>query len=342
MKSKKENKKNKNNNRGFDEGDKWNLFFYSAGIMIFLSLFFYFLTFHHSLSNNHTKWGEFGSFLGGVTGPLVSIMAFIGLLKSISLTKKQFEIQSQESIFFNLLNFHTSKVENIYLKYTESTDAFQFLCEKYEGFYKNQCLGIAWSWIVKNPRELPEYTYYNYINYFLGLHESITVQETKELLEKYVKKFSCERLLLNDIASKSHNMDSDRRTVLVETGHDIIRKMSSNERVKILGKAFDYFYDEFGHVSGSYIRNVYYTLSHANESIKGKKYAKIFRAQLSRYELSLIYFNMMSSYCKPEFIYFIKKFDILNGLYIRDLCYNPSNKMYGADLDYIFSGLEKK
>ncbi|EPB0879091.1 putative phage abortive infection protein [Yersinia enterocolitica] len=338
MENKKESKQKRKTNQEFDENDKWNLFFYGAGFIIFLSLLFYLLKFHDSLSNNHTKWGEFGSYLGGVTGPLVSIMAFIGLLKSISLTKKQFEIQSQESTFFNLLNFHASKVESISLKYTGSTDAFQSLCDSYETFYSNLCVKTAWGWIVKNPRELPEYTYFNFINHFFGLHDSTSIQETKEILEKYVKRFGCEQLLLNDIALKIHNMDDYRKTVLVEAGRHLIRNMSSNERVEILGNAFDHFYGEFGHISGPYIRNVYYTLSHANESIDGRKYAKIFRAQLSRHELSLIYFNMLSSYCRPEFIYLIKEFDILNGLYIRDLCYNPSNEMYRSDLDYIFSG----
>ncbi|WP_265002805.1 hypothetical protein, partial [Klebsiella variicola] len=54
-----------------------------------------------------------------------------------------------------------------------------------------------------------------------------------------------------------------------------------------------------------------------------------------------IYFNISSSYCNPDFINLIEKFDILNGLYISDLCYNPSTEMYKDDLGYIFSSAKK-
>lgn len=328
-------------NNEFDDNDKWNLFFYGTGFVIFLSLVLYLCEFNSGLSNNHTKWGEFGSYFGGITGPLISVMAFIGLLKSISLTKKQFEIQSQESTFFNLLNFHASKVDKIYSERSGKTDAFQFLCEKYGEKYDYHCTRVALNSIVDKPGELPDFTYFNFLRILLGLHDAITKEEIKSALSKYLSGFENKQLILNDIDLKRSVISHDFKPVLVETGRDIIRKMSCNERVEILRKAFDGFYYEYGHISGSYIRNIYYILSHSNESNNGSKYAKIFRAQLSRHELALIYFNMSSSYCDPDFINLIEEFDILNGLYISDLCYNPSVEMYKDDLGYIFSNSKK-
>ncbi|EEL6231334.1 hypothetical protein LOA39_004435, partial [Salmonella enterica] len=158
MAKEKESRLGKGCNNEFDDKDKWNLFFYGAGFVIFLSLVLYLWEFNSGLSNNHTKWGEFGSYFGGITDPLISVMAFIGLLKSISLTKSQFEIQSQESTFFNLLNFHTNKVDKIYSERSDKADAFKCLCEEYGGKYNYYCISVALNSIVDKPDELPDFT----------------------------------------------------------------------------------------------------------------------------------------------------------------------------------------
>ena len=335
MLSKKESSE-KNPDKKIDSKYKVNWLLCGTVLIMIASFGIYLSEFHSPLSNNHTKWGEFGSYFGGVTGPLVSVMAFIGLLKSISLTKKQFELQSQESTFFNLLNFHTSKVTKIYSETTGETDAFKSLCEKYNEIYESRCIAVALDGIVKNQQDLPTYLYYNFIKYFFTLNDNLNLEEIKSRFSHYLKEFDNEKLILNDIRLKSKNVKDNGKYTLIEVGRDLVRAMSANERVKVLRNAFDGFYDELGHVSGSYIRNIYYILSHCNESINGDKYAKIFRAQLSRYELVIIFLNMTSSYCKPEFIYLIKKFDILNGLYINDLCYNPTKEIYTDDLNNIY------
>ena len=56
----------------------------------------YFSIFHYALTTEHSKWGEFGSFVGGVISPSVSVLAFIGLLYSIEVTKKEFNSQSDD------------------------------------------------------------------------------------------------------------------------------------------------------------------------------------------------------------------------------------------------------
>lgn len=338
MLSKKEktDKTETNSDKKIGVKDKVNWLLCGTILIMIASFCLYLYKFHSPLSNNHTKWGEFGSYFGGVTGPLVSVMAFIGLLKSISLTKKQFEIQSQESTFFNLLTFHTSKVTKIYSETYGETDAFKYLCAKYNEVYESRCIAIALDGIARNQQNLPEYTYYNFIRYFFALDDNVTVKEIKSRYSQYLEEFDNKQSILNEINLKRRNIKGHGKFILIEIGRDLVRDMSAEERIKVLRNTFDGFYDELGHVSGSYIRNIYYILSHANESINGDKYAKIFRAQLSRYELVIIFLNMLSSYCKPDFVYLIKKFDILNGLYINDLCYNPTSEMYKDDLKDIY------
>lgn len=331
------NKIKKNDKQEFNENDTWNLFFYGFGFVIFLSLFFYLLRFHSGFSNNHTTWGEFGSYFGGVTGPLISIMAFIGLLKSISLTKKQFETQSQESTFFNLLNLHDRKVDKVNSSNTSEGDSFKYLCEMYSQKYDSVCKTVALNAIVNTPHALPDYTYYNYVTNLMGLRKDFNIEKIKEHLIEFVNQFETKREVDNVIQMKIHGMVDKSVDVLVETGRDLIRQMSVSERVLYLSKAYESFYDEYGHISGSYIRNVYYVLLHSKKCFKGLQYANVFRAQLSRYEISLIYLNMLSPLCQPKFLSLIKDFDILNGLYLSDLYHNPSEDMYREEVEFVFS-----
>jgi len=331
------NKTKKNDKQEFNENDTWNLFFHGLGFVIFLSLFAYLLRFHSGFSNNHTTWGEFGSYFGGVTGPLISVMAFIGLLKSISLTKKQFEIQSQESTFFNLVNLHDRKVDKVNSAFLTENDSFKYLCEMYYQKYDSVCKNVALNAIVDTPDALPDYTYHNYVVNLLGLRKDFNTEGIKKCLIEFVNRFETKFEVENNIQMKIHHMVDKKNAVLVETGKDLIRKMSVSERVLLLSKAYDSFYDEYGHISGSYIRNVYYVLLHSKKCFKGLQYAKVFRAQLSRYEISLIYLNMLSSYCRPDFLILIKDFDILNGLYLGNLYHNPSEDMYKEEVDFVFS-----
>ncbi|WP_417878570.1 putative phage abortive infection protein [Vibrio sp.] len=331
------NKIEKNDKQELNENDTWNLFFYGFGFVIFLSLFAYLLKFHSGFSNNHTTWGEFGSYFGGVTGPLISIMAFIGLLKSISLTKKQFEIQSQESTFFNLLNLHDRKVDKVNSAFLTEDDSFKYLCEMYSQKYDSVCRTVALEAIVDTPHALPDYTYHNYVVGLIGIRKDFNTEEIKKHLIEFVNRFETKIEVNNNIHLKIHHMVDKKNAVLVETGRDLIRQMSVSERVLLLSKAYDSFYDEYGHISGSYIRNVYYVLLHSKNCFKGLQYAKVFRAQLSRYEISLIYFNMLSCYCQPDFLSLIKDFDILNELYLSDLYHNPSEDMYKEEVGFVFS-----
>lgn len=61
-----------------------------------IPLSLYFSIFHSTLATEHSRWGEFGSFIGGVISPSVSVLAFIGLLYSIEVTIKKFTSENDD------------------------------------------------------------------------------------------------------------------------------------------------------------------------------------------------------------------------------------------------------
>ena len=60
-----------------------------AGFLVgVIPLVLYFFRFNSELSLSHAVWGEFGALYGGVLGPAVALLAFIGLLWNLDVTKK--------------------------------------------------------------------------------------------------------------------------------------------------------------------------------------------------------------------------------------------------------------
>ena len=65
------------------------------------------------LSSDHSRWAEFGEYVGGVLNPILSFLAFIGLLLTLYLQKRSIQTQSFENHFFNLLNYYYKILDGI-------------------------------------------------------------------------------------------------------------------------------------------------------------------------------------------------------------------------------------
>lgn len=71
----------------------------SPVILLFLaglSLFFYRDIFSGDFSTNAQDWSAFGSYIGGLFGPLVSFVALLAVLKTVELQKELLDTQNRE------------------------------------------------------------------------------------------------------------------------------------------------------------------------------------------------------------------------------------------------------
>ena len=79
-------------------------FLSSTGILVIGTAFFlYFYKFgqSNSLSGKTQTWAEFGDFFGGVTNPIIALLALIGLMVTIRLQQKEFKHLKNEMHFQN-------------------------------------------------------------------------------------------------------------------------------------------------------------------------------------------------------------------------------------------------
>lgn len=72
-----------------------NLLLISFGIAAAICIFYYY-QFSGAISQEHSKWAEFGDFVGGTIGTLVSFFALFALLLTLSLQSKALRVSQQE------------------------------------------------------------------------------------------------------------------------------------------------------------------------------------------------------------------------------------------------------
>jgi|SRR5690625_3291448 len=76
----------------------WIIF--SAVAILLLTAAFYSLQFGSSLSTDHTRWSEFGSFFGGLLGPVLNLLALVALVFTVGLQAHQLRYAKHELKMF--------------------------------------------------------------------------------------------------------------------------------------------------------------------------------------------------------------------------------------------------
>jgi hypothetical protein len=308
------------------------------------SLVIYVIQFGGGLSVSHSVWGEFGDFFGGVISPLVAILAFITVLYNFDLSKDQFQKNAENSTFFSLLDLHNKKVSSItYLMENkleiQSFHAFKLYNEAFKRLASIQLINLAKHLICENIDAIG-------VNGYRLLWEKLS-KLTKEFINEdvyygdpkqnkkikdYLNQTGDKWELLKGLICTDYNTSSQDEDVLQGFALVYIMDTNPSERVKFIQHVYSYFYEEYGHILGHFFRNVHYILENIDIMKSPNNFANIFRAQLSRYELSLLFYNALSNMTSRRHIELLMKYDILNGLYSSDIFYSPDNQTIKMDL----------
>ncbi|MBF9255635.1 hypothetical protein I2I11_20225 [Pontibacter sp. 172403-2] len=292
--------------------------------------------------------GQIGDTIGGITGPIINFVAgvlvYLSFKAQIKANKEQatqFKRETDDNTFFNMIALHNKKVDSVTFqiasgKKVESFSAFKNYTTEYNKLLKEEFSMIARREISHNWADL-SYQAYDIIwqPYALLYHKPVhftgsqsQVDELKALYGSSDDTWELTKGLLGNPIDTPPEVNSS----LQKVGYLLFEKMSSTQRLKAIQEVHSKFYHDHGHHLGHYFRNIHYTLEIIDGSEQPQKYAKIFRAQLSRYELALMYYNALSSMSSKEHVQFLIIYDIFNGLYPSDLAYYPSQEVVKEDL----------
>lgn len=102
----------------------------------------------------------------------------------------------------------------------------------------------------------------------------------------------------------------------------------SDEHLRIIQDSYTTFFAEKQSDLGHYFRNLYTIIKFVNNSdIENKKqYVSMVRAQLSSYELSLLFYNCLWSVGRKKFMSLIEKYELLENMNI-ELLTNPKDQL---------------
>jgi hypothetical protein len=244
---------------------------------------------------NPSLASDYGDFIGGLVGPILSLAGFLLIYETISAQRKTFEIQQFESKFFDLLRFHRDNVQQMTHripwdaneKYYNGTRVFIEIKSQFLKLYR----------IVKKK---------------VDICKSIKSSE-KELtainISYLILYFGVSKDALSDLKSALTDYDPELIKQLIE---DIVkRKTKYSTKVVYFG----------GHQVrlGHYFRHLFLSVKYVNDTKfltrKQKyKYVKIIRTQLSQYELAIFFINSLSIGRKWEKKGLITTFKLIKNL----------------------------
>lgn len=222
------------------------------------------------------KWQELGQradFFGGFVNPLLSFLAFMGVLYSISLQRadlreSQVEAQRQqfENTFFQMLSVHNRIIEGIDLG------------SQYEG-------------------EPP----------FHG----------RDCFKEYFRR-------LNNHIRDAENAHGPTPLQKIQTGYRVYWEKSRQD----LGHYYRFLYNFIRYVDQANLPQLKY-----DEADPKVKYTRIIRAQLSDFELALIFYNALGDH-GGKFRDYVGKYDLLDNL-TQDIMERPHDLDHREDMGHV-------
>lgn len=234
----------------------------------------------------HDKWGQFGDFIGGLLNPIFALLAFFALLITIVIQSRELSVTTEE------------------LKKSAAALEEQGKSLKIQNF---------------------ENTFFHMVR----LHNDIVMDmDTSEQRSELHKGRDCFRvfyekfMLIYHKTVKTTHVNQEKTSTaesqeeligMYENAKDKINKYNKHD--ELIDKAYGIFFAIYQHEVGHYFRNLYTILKFIHESdIEYKKqYSNIIRAQLSSYELALLFYNCLWKIGKEKFRSLIEEYEFLEN-----------------------------
>ncbi|WP_462389234.1 putative phage abortive infection protein [Phocaeicola coprocola] len=306
-------------------------------LIIILILFCYF---HF---NENVNWDNLGSVLGAIAG----LIAFIGVLFTLRQNRQQFTNSEDRAIFFELLK--------LFISYRDTLRV-----PKIEWEYDK----VNYQWKITSYNELctPEKTYEQiyrelYYCFYSEIKKSIPQNFSKEEFKKkhipenvtqsqWHFKYKNLAIAIDNIYKEHHFSKHNGAITTIpvpQTAYDYlcldtIKVYIERNNLKPISEAYakaaDFCFEPYKNQLGTYFRNAYYILETVSDFEFPKKYSNIFRAQLSKIELVILFFNSFSSSSNTKSRQLFLDADLFNNLELKDIRLEE-NKSKISRMEYV-------
>jgi len=278
----------------------------ATGILLLIVGLILFLwnDFNFSIKNKiqSDKIAQFGDFVGGLIG---SIWALAGvILFYVALSEQRKDFSTNREVL------------------TAQTDALKQQIKEFElqreELYETRKVFKKQSETLKTQQF--ESTLFNLIN----LHHSIV--DSIDLVDyEFPKGASMSDQVLGKNQIRITTTGRDCFSVFSTTYNQIFIELKSHftsySEMELINSAYSQFYEKHQTDLGHYFRNLYHIFKFIdNSEINEKsKYSSLVRAQLSNYELVIVFYNSLTNYGNLKFKPLIEKYNILKNINIETL-----------------------
>lgn len=282
--------------------------------------------------------GQFGSFIGGIVGPLFSLVAALLLYntlvtqrKTLKQQKKSSKIERFESTFFNLSSTQ-QEIRNTIKTYVftlnEDMSIKRYNADGREFFaYSKVELSYLWKSINSDS--------------YLGVYNSQTADSFNNNLEELNNPYSVNYTIPDDFEYKKSQLITIEKLKYANHFYDVSKEIWSEaqdkdivDRIKL---TYGLFFQKYHYAIGHYYRHLYHIIdftkqfgqSYDSSSQIALKYIDFIQAQMSSYEMMLLFYNAISF---PKLLALLIEFNFLENLAIEDLISEEHNCINGVNL----------
>ena len=289
----------------------------------------YFRLFSGDFSDKQETWGQFGDLVGGILNPAISFYALLAAIIAIGYqlyegkkTRTHSMYLIFESTFFKLIDIQSKKIEMLDYDGKKGMEVFSLLVNRFSEIYISK---IEERFLIEKPAG-----FYVLVDEWLNLWGEI---------EKSNYGFECAEAvcanprnnkfeIIRGILSKYNDFPAEK-TIFLNVNKEsksnvlaiFIKENSFEHFIQDLKTSCDELYAERGNIYGHYFRNMSMLLDHIGsyDDNVGDKFAKLFRAQLSRSEIALLLINCVGSKSSDKFNQLVLRYDLTNGFENEDL-----------------------
>jgi hypothetical protein len=296
------------------------------------------------------KLGDFGSFIGGFLGTLITLLATIYVYKTYISQKEELQSQKSElilqreliaqqqfeSTFFNMLNVHRELKNDLKLKWDETF------------FYSNDFnYGKEYSGVGVFEQISKDYkSIYSHFDSFDTPIESVRLKTVTEIIQELKSKVS----KLKDFSQDETNPKPYLAEIL-DGGWSENNNKKETHKEKI-NFTFQLLYTNYQNILSHYCRNVYHILKYIREneenktlgedSKKYKNYTNIFQSQLNIDEHFVLFYNFIHFNDKEYGVYsaikLVNHYKFLENIGIDNLIFKKHEEFY----DFVIKGSDRK
>ncbi len=309
-------------------------------IILLMPILCYLIYFHYGFSNNSNEWSQFGSYIGGIYGPIGLLI----LSYSIYQSSKQFRIEKEDGLFYKILDNQQQRIVNFSLKdesgEISSYETLNYFVTKLYNKIEKDCVLLGRTLLKRMPEKIASLYYMKLLQAQSSNYSTDFAIEAELLSKKLISLNENERWEhIKDYVGSVGYESEKQHAALRALGCVYFYKIDFEEyRRDIYASVFNSNNKKYGSFYDGYFKNLEYIVDFIQQSKSKITYAQYLIAQLTRYEKVFIFYYLASEKAEKSLCKFVEENKILDDL----LDYNyllidlPSQKELTNELQEIY------